>query len=173
MPPDAGFKVTIATRIPVEPVSSSLTKVFAAALALVILVPSILPESSITKITSVVLGIFFPSTIRFIFHFPGVAVVSAVFSICTAPGFGHSNEVEGNTSVVASLDVVEPVLSALVLATNGNVNGATSPINTGPPSLSGSVCEYIVLTNKKNVSKTRVVLDFIYLNFKLFIYNFL
>ena len=71
-------------RITVEPVSNSFTKVFAAVLALPILSFSdILPESSITKTTSVVLGMFFPSTLRFIFHFPGVVVASAVFTMRT------------------------------------------------------------------------------------------
>ena len=84
------FIVTIARRIPVDPVNSSLVNVVAAALALVILVPLILPELSITKTTSVVVGMFFPCVKTFIFHLPRVEVDCAVFSICTAPGFGHS-----------------------------------------------------------------------------------
>ena len=102
------FMVTTATRIPVELVSNSLTKVLAALLALLILVPLILPESSITKTTSVVLGIFFPSTIKFTFHFPDVVVASAVFSICTAPGFGHSK-----VEIATVFELVEEVFACL------------------------------------------------------------
>ncbi len=137
VPPEAGFNVTTAIRIPVELVSNSLTKVCAAFLALVILLLlplPILPESSITKITSVVLGIFFPSTIRFIFHFPGVAVASAVFSICTAPGLGHSRilEVVANAETVLAAKEVDLRVLALLFVF-GKVNGATLPIKTGPP----------------------------------------
>ena len=100
----------MARRIPVDPLNSSLVKVVAAALALVILVPLILPELSITKTTSVVVGMFFPSAKTFIFHLPRVVVDCAVFSICTAPGFGHSKI--GTTEI---FELTEGVLVCLAL----------------------------------------------------------
>ena len=66
-------------------------------------------------------------------------VAEAVFSILTVPGSGHFIEVAGNPSVPIVFNVAEPDFSFLVLALLGKVNGGTSPIKTGPPSLSGSL----------------------------------